>query len=304
MALRAFAWAVVPAVGLAEILGHFYFSSRPPSLEDWRQLRTSVADLRKNGELVVVAPRWAEPNARSAFGDALMPVEDVARADESARPRAVEVAILGASAPELAGWKVETERREGKFRLRVLSNPAVQRVAFDFLEHIAEATVVTQRGGAETPCPWNPRARRDAGGLHGHEAYPPMRHECGQGEGHFVGVTVVEDQEWRGRRCLWAQPTPGATRLVRFHDVPLGGVIRGYGTLPWWIERELRGGPVTLTAWVSGEQVGQYVHQDGDGWKPFEFKLGARGGTRADVEFRITGSRGRDRHFCFQADTR
>jgi hypothetical protein len=304
MALKALAWAVVPAVGLAELLGHFFFSSRPPALEDWQKLRPVVAELRKQGELVVVAPRWAEPNARSAFGDALMPLEDVARADETARARAIEVSILGAPSPELEGWKLESERREGKFRLRTLSNPKPARVVFDFLEHVADAAVVTQRGATETPCPWNPRAHRDAGGLHGNPAFPSMRHECGQGEEHFVGVTVVEDQEWRGRRCLWAEPTPGATRVVRFHDVPLGSVIRGYATLPWWIERELRGGDIELSAWVGGESVGTYVHADGDGWKPFEFALGAKKGTIGDVEFRIKGSRGRDRQFCFQADTR
>jgi len=304
MALKAFAWAVVPAVGIAELLGHFYFSRRPPGLEDWRNLRPAVAALRKQGELVVVAPRWAEPNARSAFGDELMPVSDVARADETRHARAIEVSAIGASAPELQGWKVESERREGKFRLRTLSNPKPARVAFDFLEHVAEATVVTRRGETETPCPWNPHARRDAGGLHGNPAFPAMRHECGQGQGYFVGVTVVEDQEWRGRRCLWGEPSPGATRVVRFHDVPLGSVIRGYATLPWWIERELRGGDIELTAWVAGERAGTYVHADGNGWKPFEFPLGARAGSRADVEFHIKGTRGRDRQFCFQADTR
>jgi hypothetical protein len=304
MALKAYAWAIVPAVGLAELAGHFFFSRRPPSVEDWKAARPAVAAMRQKGELVVVAPYWAEPNARLAFGDALMPVEDVARADESARARAIEVSAIGATAPELRGWKVEDERQAGKLRLRLLSNPHPATVLFDFIQHVPEASVATLRGAAESPCPYTTNARRDAGGLHGNPAFPAARHECAGGASRFVGVTVVEDQNWRGRRCIWAEPTFGATRIIRYRDVPLGSVVRGYATLPWWVERELRGGPVELTVVVGGTTVGKFVHQDGDGWKGFEFPLGAHAKSRADVEFRIVGTRGRDRQFCFQADTR
>src|SRR5262249_13161270 len=122
MALRGLPWLLVPAVGLAELAGHFYFSMRPPNLTEWVAVTPEVRALQKHGELVVVAPDWAEPNARHAFGDAMMPLADVARADESARTTAIEVSVIGASAPELAGWKIASERRAGKFRLRVLEN--------------------------------------------------------------------------------------------------------------------------------------------------------------------------------------
>jgi hypothetical protein len=119
----------------------------------------------------------------------------------------------------------------------------------------------------------------------------------------FVGVTVVEDEQWRGRRCIWAEPPQGGTLSIRFPSVPLGKVVRGYATLPWWIERELRGAPVAMSVVVAGESVGTYVHRDGDGWKPFEFSAGAHAGTRADVEFRVSSAHA-GREFCFQADTR
>jgi hypothetical protein len=303
MAGKALAWLLVPAFGLAELAGHFYFSTRAPDLAEWRAARGAVAALRAHGELVVVAPDWAEPNARAAFGDALMPVTDVARADVSARARAIEVSIIGASAPELRGWKLVSEQRAGKLRLRVLDNPAPAHVLYDFVDHAPDATVVDVRDGRETPCPWNPHARRNAGGLHGDPAFPGERHQCLGSESHFVGVTVIEDQEWRGRRCLWAEPSPGAALTVRFHDVPVGKVVRGYATRPWWVERELRGAPVEMTVVVAGQPLGTYVHTDGDGWKPFEMQTGTHAGTRADVEFRVT-SRSHGRQFCFQADTR
>jgi hypothetical protein len=305
MAKKALAWLLVPVVGLTELAAHAYFSSRPPSPEEWTSGRAAVRDLRRHGELVVIAPYWAEPNARFAFGDELMPVRDVARADESAYPLAIEVSILGASAPELGGWKLLEERKAGKLRLRVLKNPRPARVAFDFVDGVAGATVVDARlGGGETPCAYTTSARRDAGGLHGDPAFPAARHVCNGPEAHFVGVTVVEDNAWRGRRCIWAEPTDGAELVIRYHDVPLGASLRGYGTLPWWLERELRGAPVEMRLVVAGDDLGTYVHRDGEGWRMFEAPLGKHAGTHADVEFRISSKRSHDRQFCFQADTR
>jgi hypothetical protein len=304
MPRKALAWLIVPVLGLTELGAHAYFSSRPPAPEEWTAARPSVAALRRKSELIVVAPHWAEPNARAAFGDALMPLADVARADESAYSRAIEVSIIGASAPELRGWKLLEERRAGKLRLRVLENPSPMHPTFDFVDAVPNAAVSDVRKDGESPCPYTTAARRSAGGLHGDPAFPSARHVCSGGEAHFVGVTVVEDAEWRGRRCIWAEPAAGAELTVRYHDVPLGSVLRGYGTLPWWVERELRGTPVEMRILVGGEEVGTYVHRDGEGWRRFEAPLGARAGTRADVEFRISSRRPHDRQFCFQADTR
>src|SRR5258708_6517904 len=123
MGIARFLWLLVPSLGVAELGGHFYFSSRPARLDEWKAVRPAVERLRKRSELIVVAPEWAEPNARAAFGDALMPLEDVARADDTTYPRALEISTLGVAAPELSGWRILGEERSGKFRLRLLENP-------------------------------------------------------------------------------------------------------------------------------------------------------------------------------------
>jgi hypothetical protein len=234
-----------------------------------------------------------------------MPLRAVARADATAYPRAIEVGILGSSAPELHGWKVLEERTAGKLRLRLLQNPEPAHVTFDFADAVAAATVVDVRGdGAETPCTYTTTARRSAGGLHGDPAFPASRHVCSGSEAHFVGVTVVEDNQWKGRRCIWAEPVDGAKLAIRFHDVPLGTVLHGYGTLPWWIERELRGAPVALQIVVDGEELGTYLHKDGEGWRLFVLPLGKHSGKKAEVEFRISSRRSHDRQFCFEVDSR
>lgn len=303
MGVARFAWLLVPSLGLAELYGHFHFSSRPASPEEWQSLRPAVERLRKKSELVVIAPQWAEPNARAAFGDAVMPLEDVARADESAYLRAIEVSTLRATAPELASWKTVSEERVGKFRLRVLENPSPARVVFDFVAHVAEARVVDWSPAGEKPCPFTTNARREAGGLHGDQAYPAARHVCAGG-GHFVGVTVVEDEQWRGRRCIWAEPIDGAALSIRWDPVAVGTKIVGYGTLPFWTEREKRGAPVEMEVLVGGSSVGKYVHKDGDGWKRFEFPAGGHAMSVTSVELKITSRPARLRSFCFQADTR
>jgi hypothetical protein len=305
MVFRTLAWLCVPLAGLVELGGHFYFSSRAPKVADWVRSKPSLATIRQPGDLIVVAPEWAEPNARLAYGDEWFPLADVARPDESAYSRAIEVSIVGAAAPELRGWKLVEERREGKFRYRVLANPRPANVLFDFVDHVADAAVADiPSSGAPTPCHWNPRATRSAGGLHGDPAFPAQRHECAGGAGRFVGVTVVEDERWRGRRCLWAMPPNQAALSIRYQGVPLGEAVRGYAALPQWVEREKRGAPVEMEVLVGEETIGTYVHRDGDGWRAFSFSTGSRAGSTADVEFKVTSRRPHDRQFCFQADTR
>ena len=144
-----------------------------------------------------------------------------------------------------------------------------------------------------------------AGGLGGHPTFPPERFECPSGIFFFVGVTVIADEEFRPRRCLWSHPPLTGEIVTRFHDVPLGKVIRGHGGLYWMTERELKGAPVTLTVRVDGDQVGSFTHRDGEGWKGFEMPLGAHAGQRArEVEIGVSSSNYKDRHFCFEADTR
>jgi hypothetical protein len=298
----------VPALGLLELAAHFAFARRAPTLDEWRGVRGSVAELRGSQGLVVVAPHWAEPLARHAFGDELMPLDEVARPDESGFARAVEVSLLGRSAPELAGWRSVEERRAGRFRLRVLENPSPVRVLFDFVEHVApphlSAFHAREAGGERQPCAWNPRARVSNGGLGGNPTFPARRFECPGGEYFFVGVTVIDDQhEYRPRRCIWAHPPEHGSLLLRFAAVPLGAVVRGHAGLPWLIHRDGSGTPVELRVRVGGREIGRVLHHDVEGWKRFELPTGAAG-RREDVELEVSSERAAHRHFCFQADTR
>jgi hypothetical protein len=92
--------------------------------------------------------------------------------------------------------------------------------------------------------------------------------------------------------------------LIRYRDVPLGRVVRGYGALSWFLMRDGAGTPIELQVKVNGDPIGQVVHRDQQGWSPFEFSTQQHGNQVADVEFVISSAALQHRRFCFYADTR
>lgn len=300
-------WALllIPVLGLAELAAHVYFARRPPTFDDWSGVADAVRAMKQEGDLVVVAPSWADPAARRALGDELMPLRDVARPDVTRYAHAIEVSILGERSPELRSFR-EVERREaGRFLLRRVENPSPARVVYDFVDHLDPANVDVRGTMPPVTCTWNPRAHVAAGGLGGHPTFPARRFECPGGIFFNVSVTVIADEDFRPRRCLWSHPFARGEIVTRYRDVPLGKVIRGHGGMYWIVERTRKGAPITLTVRVDGDTIGSVVHRDGEGWAPFEMPLGAHSGaSKATVELAVSSSSYRDRHFCFEADTR
>jgi hypothetical protein len=295
-------WLAVPLVGLAELGAHFHFARSAPRIDEWGALREPVAALRQNAELVVVAPGWADPLARQALGDTLMPLSDVARPDETGYARAIEISALGARAPELLGWRTVSEARHGRFTLRTLENPAPARVVFDFVDAVGPEKLAVFEGAA--PCRWNPAAPVSNGALGGNPTFPAQRFMCPGGDWFFAGVTVIDDdREYRPRRCIWAHPAPGGPLRLVFSGVPLGAKIRGFGGMPWLIFRDGQGAPIELEVKVDGRSLGVHVHRDAQGWAPFSFETG-RAGQTASVELEVRSADIKDRHFCLQADSR
>jgi len=267
----------------------------------------------------VVAPYWAEPMARLAFGDELMPLRDVARPDVTRYDETVEISILGRRAPELEGWKVAREERHGKFTVRALENPSPVNVVFDFTDHVdpQTASVRIEKKTGPVECPFNPSATMESGGLGGSPVFPSARFACpGEPPYVFVGVTIIDDEKSHPRRCIWSHP-PGtdAELVTRFRDVPLGSKIHGHAGAGWLLERDHAVPPFTVKVVVAGQEIGSVVHNPGDAWKAFEIPLAGTaaprtadvGGTAAprtaDVEFRVSAPGG-GTHVCFEADSR
>ncbi len=297
----------VPILGILELGLHFYFSHRAPTAKDWAEVRPVVASWYKPGDVVVVAPSWAEPMARWKFGDALMPLRDVARPDVTRYGAAIEVSTLGSHEPELAGWKILREAKQGSFTLRALANPLPRSLTYDFVDHVSPESleVRIEKDGQRTACTFSNAAPLEGGGLGGPPLYPASRFVCpGEPVHVFVGVTVVDDDKARPRRCIWAHPPGGQSRMVAvFRGVPLGTEIHGHAGLGWLIERDRGVPPFTIRILVGTNEVTKIVHEPGESWKAFAAPLGAAAGQTADVEFEVSAAPG-GTHVCFEADSR
>lgn len=299
----------VPALGLLELGGYFHFSKRAPVPEEWEAARPLVEAAYRPSDVVVIAPHWAEPIARWKFGNDLMPLREVARPDVSRYARAIEVSALGARSPELSGWAIESEERKGKLVVRTWVNPIPPTVTFDFTDNLGPsfAKVEYTKGGATIPCTFKARANIETRGYYSPPPFPAQRFQCeGESPAHFVGVTVIQDDRARPRRCIFSPPpSKGGEMVTRFSQVPLGDVIRGHLGIQWIMERNRAGSPMTLRVLVDGDEIGSVTHDDGEGWKPFELSLGRHARAQsATVEFRATSKDSHERHLCFEADSR
>lgn len=295
----------VPVAGLLELGLHGWFAARPPAFGDWAQIREPVLTFADASAPVIVAPRWAEPMARQALGDERMPLAHVARADTSRFALAVELSILGERAPELEGWTEEARETHGKFTLRRLRNPRARPVVTDFVERARPPFAEVWTSKPREACKWNEHARTMSGGLGGNPTFPARRFECPSGVFFHVGETVIADENFVARRCLWSHPPKDGEIVTRFRDVALGDTIEGHGGLYWVLERELRGAPIVVTVRVNGDEIGKAEHYDGQGWAPFTFPLGAHAkAAHADVEIGVSSPNYMHRHFCFEATSR
>ncbi len=130
---------------------------------------------------------------------------------------------------------------------------------------------------------------------------PAQRFACA---GASVAVTVIDDERFRPRRCIWAPPQSDGPLTLRFANVPVGTRIQGYTGAPWLLTRDGSGPPAVLEVRVAGRSIGTHRQQDGAGWTPFSFDTKAAPGTRADVELVVTSENTQNHMFCFYADTR
>jgi hypothetical protein len=230
----------------------------------------------------------------------MFPLDELARSDDAALTRVLEVSALGARYDGTSRFRVVSETAQGAFTLRVLENPQPLRTRYRVLEHVNpnDLGVTAVRGESSVPCVYSDHARVFAGGLHGEVAFPRERFVCPGPASAFVGITVIDDQDYRPRRCLWAQPPPGGALKLAFSGVPFGSALRGFGGLSYFLFRDSEAPPVELSLASGGTKLGRYEHRDAWGWHPFRVATAALAGQSAplELEVRSAGHEGRD--FC------
>lgn len=293
--------AVVPAIGIAELLAHFRQTHNVATDDDWRAAKDGVAKTIQQGDLLIFAPRWVEPVGRSWMQSDLATMDRMTFADTSRYKRALEVSVRGKHREELDGWKSTRTDHFGGIEVTTLENPAWSAVIDDPLD-LARMRVSWSQGGAlERDCSLEHTAPQTAGTY-----YPPgmpipgSRFNCGNA---LVAITVLPALDYSARRCILAAPGQGMKIRVRFANVKIGKAIHGNHGLYAEAERNKTGAPVTIDLAVGGQAIGRAMHKDGDGWRYFELPTTSFAGQTADVTADISSSGG-DRTYCFEVTTR
>jgi hypothetical protein len=300
------AWLSLPLIGLGELGAHIYYAQAAPRETDWEDLAPLVEHQRQAGDLVTVAPAWTEPLARTALGEDVMPLSDVARADVTGYQHAIEVSLFGKRSAELSSWRELSLEEQGHFTVRRLENPHFTPILYAFNDHVAQNQlfVVEWNGEAERTCDYTDRARVTAGGLGGHVTYPKLRYRCSGGEDYLVGVTVIDDQQYRPRRYIFAHPPVNAMLHLRFPAVPSGKMLRGWGGRSFVRSRDGGGTPVEFAAYVEGKEVGRRLFNDDQGFSQFEFPIEEDFDGPVEVTFEVQTKVAQNRDFCFEAEMR
>jgi hypothetical protein len=290
----------VPLLGLAELGLHRYLAARPPDSADYAALAPQLAKLKQPGVPVVVAPAWAEPLVRQAAAPAF-PIAELTRPDDTAFVGFLEVSLLGAHAPELAGFTLTKSQQIGKFQLSWRKNPEPDPVRFDFVSAVdlGEVEIFAELSGVRRACAVTQRSRTATGGLHGHVAYPRTRHECPGGR--IVAMTLIEDQAYRPRRCVLTQLPDNGRIVLRFNSVPATGRLVGFTGFSYFLERDNDADVAELSVSEVGQPLGQRRAAGARGWSRFELP---RGGTPGAIEVSVRRLAHAAGDFCFALEAR
>jgi hypothetical protein len=231
-------------VALWEIVATRCQATNVVSDAEWEDAARIVRAGYKPGDLIVVAPKWADPVGRLHLGD-LIPLEMAGRMDADRYARIWELSIRGAGAPEVAGL-APVEEHAGPVTVRrferkapaivseLAAQPADRGVRVDLFEVAFEPhrciLVPTQ--------PIRPYLDALLANI---DRLPP-------GKVRVFDAVLPELGQARLR-----PPAERTGTRITFRDVPLGTELVGYvGIADVFTRREDRA-PVTLDVAVGGK---------------------------------------------------
>lgn len=296
--LAAWAWVLVAALAVFELVAHPMIRAATPSDESWESAAAFVRARYRSSDRIVAAPAWVDPIVRSQLGD-LLSLRMAAPPDPAGIERVWELSIRGASSRDAPA---ALEQDFDGVRVRMWFTPSDELI-YDFVDEIAAAEVKLVDANGSRICPW--RAAQPArGGLETGPMTPRERFVCdARRPWLWVGATVLSDLELQARRCIWQHPAGPDPVRVTFADVPLGDRILVRGGIDYQAERRRVHAPVTLRVWINERLAAELVHEDGDGWAGLEIDTRAAGSEPATVRFETTADNPDARLFCWSASS-
>lgn len=253
--------ALVLAVAIWQLAALARAGADIPSDGDWERAAEHVRERRGDDELIVFAPAWIDPVGRHHLGDQI-PVDMAARMDAARYAGIWELSARGARAPEVGGREPAARARFGDLRVRYYEQEPAE-VLTDVREAFGRADIA------------------------GDTASRPR--------------VVLEEVDFRPRRCIRVEPAPGGAVHIAIPDVRLGERLVGYaGLADIFTRRDIRD-PGYLEVAIDGEEAASLELGIHDGWVRFEAETAPREGAelrftaRADVPRRL---------ICFAAEAR
>ncbi|MBK7401410.1 MAG: hypothetical protein IPJ34_35435 [Myxococcales bacterium] len=295
---RALLLAVVPLVAGWELLAAERQHRAVPTDSDWRAAAAAALAAKKPGDMVIVAPRWAEPLGRKAGFELtglasdkpLFDLRMAGRSDLETVPRVLELSIRGKDDPQVKGFRLVSEQAFGTVKLRTFDNPRPEKLLRDLVSEV-DATATVSRvapDGASEPCRWETEGSQHIPNLFAGPVPPKKRWSCPPFDPgwSWVGETAITDLDYVPRRCVLMHPTLSNTTIA-FPPRPIGQKVVAYVGKHVYVEREKRLSPVHVRISVAGKEVAHAFQRDGDGWLRFEGSTAAWAGSSQPVKIEL-----------------
>ncbi len=264
--------------------------SRMPTDDDYRRVNELIAAAKQPGDIVVLAPAWADRGRQFITGLPVYAGYDLAGDQYPGTRRQWLVAL-----PDVPRFSLSAAREallargrgagEGKRIGELYVEPfslAGPPMAYSFLAEVPEATVTVEGMRPETCRPHN-------GG-----------HQCSRGGWNKVEAGWYEVEE-RPAHCIWAHPVGRDALAIAFPGVPLpaGSRIAGWGAFVGQAPAN-GGAEVDIAIDVDGHALQPAAFPNGFGRQRFDVSVPASA-EKATVTFRVTTPDAGMRHFCFDA---
>jgi hypothetical protein len=299
------AWVLLLVVPCVELAAHARVVSGVASDAEWQRAAAFVRSEFRAGDLITVAPSWADPTLRLHLG-ASITLAMAGRSDDSAFERAWVLSLRGEHAALEARGKLELEQDFGRVhvaRYALGKSP----VLYDFVSQWRTAKPTITRRTREEDCVLREDGVPRGAGLGKGVLYPlEERFDCDARKPWlFIGPVVLEDLSLEPRYCLWQHPQGNAPVSMTFTNVPLGDELVFYGGLYYEHERMRDHGPVRADVFVEGVKRGSLTHRDGEGWKRMSVATNTgNAATHGTVRIEVTAPDPDKRSFCWSASTR
>ncbi len=255
-------WIVIPVIAVFELIFQWQIPRREPSQSDWESAVQFVAGEKQAHDAIAIAPDWVYPLARMYLGRAIS-LREFGRFDNTSYDNIIEISANGARSSETQGLPSQVERKFGRLTVRKYSlGRERDQVTYDFLSHLAKA----RKGGFKR-----------------------------------VSKGFLVDHAFMPRYAIRVPLKRKGVSLI-YVDVPLTGVLRGYGVIDYKTDKFNRAGPVRLSVSVNGNHIGEVKIGNHDAARPFELALPGEG--TGTVRFDISARDHFKREFGFVADVR